>query len=332
MIISKPGVYDIPADVYHSDPCAEPSLSASIAKILDDKSPAHARHAHPRLNPTDDVDGKKSFDLGSACHQLLLGSDDEIVVINPADYPSKNGNIPTGYTNDAIREARDAAYAARKIPLLPDQHAQAVSMSEAAAAKMDQNEELSGWKSRGNPERVLIWQEGGIWCRSRLDWMPDDGKGFFLDIKTTEMSVNPEVIGRYAMNMGWDIQEAFYRRGLKALGISANPKFRFVAIEQSPPFAMAVVAIPPQVAEHADHKVEKMVQLWGECIRSGDWPDYPRRTVWIDPPPWSFTRHQERWARPEPMFKPERKSVPSADALRRSDAAQAPLHVEGDDR
>ena len=48
-----PGLhYDVPEDVYHADRlCAVPTLSRAIAQRLLTRSPAHAWHAHPRLNP-----------------------------------------------------------------------------------------------------------------------------------------------------------------------------------------------------------------------------------------------------------------------------------------
>ena len=49
--ISEPGVYSLPDDAYHADPCPGPSLSSSVAKLMLDRSPLHAWHAHPRLNP-----------------------------------------------------------------------------------------------------------------------------------------------------------------------------------------------------------------------------------------------------------------------------------------
>jgi hypothetical protein len=50
--ISRPGIYlDVAANDYHADPCPAPSFTQSIAKVLLEKSPAHARLAHPRLCP-----------------------------------------------------------------------------------------------------------------------------------------------------------------------------------------------------------------------------------------------------------------------------------------
>ena len=43
------GIHDIPPREYHADPCPAPSLSRSIAKLLVERSPAHAYAAHPRL-------------------------------------------------------------------------------------------------------------------------------------------------------------------------------------------------------------------------------------------------------------------------------------------
>jgi hypothetical protein len=320
--ISAPGVYDISARDYHADPAPAPSLSASIAKILDDKSPLHAFHGHPKLSSEVQNDNRKEFDLGAAAHQIILGSDDELVVIDPSNYPAKNGNIPNGWTNDAIRAARDEVYAAGKIPLLPAQYEAAIGMAATVNKRIKDNSELAGWNAPGAglPERTLVWQEGDVWMRARLDWMPTDPRRIYVDVKTTETSVNPEVIGRYAMSMQWDIQESVYRRGLKALGICEAPKFRFVAVESKPPYAVAVVALPPQVTAMADEKVERAIKLWGDCLRSGDWPGYPSRTIWIEAPPWAFQRHQERWERPEPMFRPK----PSPAALKRAADFQAP--------
>ena len=48
-MINTPGIYEIPATEYHADPCPEPSLSASVARTLIDRSPLHAWMKHPKL-------------------------------------------------------------------------------------------------------------------------------------------------------------------------------------------------------------------------------------------------------------------------------------------
>ena len=46
MKIELPGVYDMPAEDYHADPCLEPSLSASIAKTMIFDTPWHVWTKH----------------------------------------------------------------------------------------------------------------------------------------------------------------------------------------------------------------------------------------------------------------------------------------------
>ncbi|MBW4971899.1 hypothetical protein KZY98_15680, partial [Croceibacter atlanticus] len=63
----SPGTYDLPAEVYHADQmCAVPTLSSSLARLMLARSPRHAWHASPRLNPDHQSDDRKTFDIGRA--------------------------------------------------------------------------------------------------------------------------------------------------------------------------------------------------------------------------------------------------------------------------
>ena len=80
-MIETAGVYQMPAEEYHADPCPEPSLSASLIKTLLARSPLHAWHEHPRLNPNVVKEERKEYDRGSAAHALLLEGEDRMAVI-----------------------------------------------------------------------------------------------------------------------------------------------------------------------------------------------------------------------------------------------------------
>src|SRR5258706_9329550 len=114
----------ISAADYFADRIAPvPSLNSSVAKLLISRSPLHAWMAHPRLNPgwkPEPFD--RRMNLGSYAHHVLLGqADSAIAVIDPADHLSKQGAVPKGWTNDAIRQARDDAMALGKLPILKDE-------------------------------------------------------------------------------------------------------------------------------------------------------------------------------------------------------------------
>jgi hypothetical protein len=134
----------------------------------------------------------------------------------------------------------------------------------------------------GAPEQTLIWCEDGIWCRARTDWLRH---GNIDDYKTTSASANPEVLSRTIFGNGWDVQAAFYLRGVKALtGIDAA--FRFACQETYPPYALSVIALGPDAAVLAEKKVLYALELWRECLRSKRWPAYPHRTAYASLPPW----------------------------------------------
>jgi PDDEXK-like domain of unknown function (DUF3799) len=302
-VVLAPGIHDIRARVYHADPCVEPSLSASIIKILLGKSPLHAWKAHPRLNPQFRALESAEFDLGSGAHSVLLQGGADLVVINPADYPAKNGNVPQGWTNDAIREARDSARAAGKIPVLRKDHEAMLSMAAAADIAIGKCADLADKGvplslADGDAERTLIWQEGNIWCRARLDWMSRDRR-VMLDYKSTT-DASPDWFSRQIVRMEYHIQDSFYRRGLRA--ITGQPaEFIFVAQENQIPFDCSFHAVDPSLAEIADALVERAIRLWGECLKTDTWPGYSNRIHWAVAQGWQMAEHEARMA-DDPLY------------------------------
>ena len=276
-MITEPGIYAMPASAYHADPCPEPSLSASIAKLLCLSSPAHAHHAHPRLNAAAVEENGEHFDIGTAAHALLLEGAAAITVIDAKDYRT-----------NAAKEARDIAYAAGRIPLLAARWADVQAMVGAAREQLVQHRDGgAAMFTDGQPEQTLIWRESNVWCRARLDWLRP---GAIDDYKTTPHgSANPDSWTRSLFGMGFDIQAAFYLRGLKAItGFDAT--FRFAVQEPQAPFALAVVALGPDALLLAEKKVLYALEHWRACLTAGEWPGYARRTCYASLPAW-----QEAW-------------------------------------
>lgn len=275
MKIDKPGIYEISAEDYHADPCPEPSLSSSIAKIIYNRTPRHAWTAHPRLNPNFEPKSDEKFDIGSAAHSLILGDPKKFEIIAASDWRTKEA-----------KAARDAARAAGKIPLLTEQWDRVNAMVAAGLAQLATHADAKGAFTNGKPEQTLIWQEGGIWCRARLDWKPNSGT-IFHDYKSTEASANPDAWQRICFHIGFDIQAAFYRRGIRALGLSGNPEFKFVVQETEEPFGLCVIGLMPGAVDLADcKKVEEAIRRWKWCLTNNRWPMYPDRTCYIDAPAW----------------------------------------------
>jgi hypothetical protein len=274
MPIDKPGSYKISFDEYLADPCVEPSLTRGIARDLLFKSPLHAFANHPRLNPLHKEDEKEDkFSIGQAAHSLFLEGINKMWVVNADDWRKKEA-----------KEAKAEALKMGMIPLLAKQADAVREMVEIAINRLKKSE-LSGIFDGGDSELSYVWQEGGLWLRCRLDKI-NKGRDLILDYKTSKASVNPEDFLRIILSHNYDMQEAFYRRGVKAVE-GTSPKFVFMAQEVEYPYACSFIALSPAFQAMADQKVIRAINLWEICMAKNDWPGYPQRVAWLELPPWA---------------------------------------------
>jgi len=280
-LIKEPGVYPtIAAEAYHVDPCPAPSLSSSIGELLIERSPLHAWFAHPRLNKDYAPKESAAFDLGKAAHSLMLGDPQDFAIIDADDWRTKEA-----------KAQRDEAYVARKIPLLRAQWDRVVAMVAAGRKQLAAHEDARDAFTAGKPEVTLVWREVDVWCRARPDWMHDKLPAPWRDYKTTGVSAEPDSFARQLYGMGYDFQAAFYRRGIRALGLDPDPRFEFVVQETEAPYALAVIGLPPAALDLANRKCEEAIAFWDWCLKKDSWPGYPARTAYVDPPGY----HEARW-------------------------------------
>lgn len=281
---NEPGIYSIPAEDYHADPCPVPSLSSSIGKLIIAQSPAHAWTAHPKLNPAYQSEEKTAFDIGSAAHALLLEGEDRMQVIHADSYRTK-----------AAQDERTVARAAGKHPVLASAYQDVRKMAEVAAGAIVLCEELGVGSLRddGTPEQVIVWREGDVWLRARLDWLSNN-YARILDYKTTTDAA-PGTFSRHISRMAYHFQAAFYRRGVKAITGKA-PTFALVAQETTAPYGVSFHGCAPSLMAIADDQVEMAISAWRACMKSGNWPAYPLAIHYAEAESWQMAEHEERLA------------------------------------
>lgn len=282
-------ILDLSAAAYHDDQIGDrPSLSRSIAHLLCSSSPAHARHEHPRLNPNFVRKESDDFDLGTAAHELFLGGEDRIAIVDAKDWRT-----------NAAKDEREEARAAGKLPILANRWESVQEMVAAIREQIDVHQATPKPFTDGKAEQTLVWTEpGDVVCRARADWLRDDHTAID-DLKTTGRTANPEAFSRSLFGSGYDIQAAFYTRGACAV-LGVAPEFRFVVAENTPPFALSVVALGPAAMTIAQKKVQFAIDLWRRCVERDEWPAYPDQVCWASLPPWE----EERW-----LAKEEREMV-----------------------
>jgi hypothetical protein len=290
--IEKPGIYlDVSAEDYFRDPCKEPSFTQSIAKVLLDASPAHARLAHPRLCPpvaADEEEVEKyssAAAIGNAAHRLLIGRGKEIAV---EDFDSWRGKAAD------VRKAHEAV---GKVAILSKHMARAYAMVEAAYQQLGAVEEhCTAFRAgAGSGEVVLAWQENGLWCRTMIDWHREMRPSIY-DYKTSGMSCAPHVVEDRPSLLGWDIQAAMHERGLGVLDPASAGRLKhfYVNQENEPPYALTVVQISEADLTMGRKKLAMAFSVWSACLNAGHWPMYPAETVLSRPRAYLETKFLER--------------------------------------
>lgn len=284
--ITAPGIFlDVPVDDYFADPAPKPSLTQSIAKLLIDRSPAHARINHPRLAPlaTEEDEEPEKYDaakaIGNAAHALMIERGKSIAV---ADFPTWRGKDPQKFKEEAM--------AAGKVPILAKHYARAEAMVAAARTQL----KAIGWDAafqNGHGEVVIAAEENGLWFRALVDWLASVGDVY--DFKSTSLSCAPHAIPKLMTDAGWEIQAAMIERILNRLvpEMAGRRKFRFIAQENDPPYALTPVELPEAALTMGRKKLDYAVKVWNVCMSYDEWPAYPLDICRPDYPGWK----EQQW-------------------------------------
>jgi hypothetical protein len=271
------------ADEYFADPCDVPSLSSSIAHVIDSESPMHARARHPKFGgfsrpPT------KSMDNGSLSHALLLGAGKGIKVIDAENFKKK-----------VAQEERDAARDEGLIPVLKAEYEEALVTAEILRARFAQK----GISLDGKSEVTALWSERAssgaeVQCRGMIDHLTLPR---VYDIKSTR-SAKPDVCRRHVESYGYAIQRAAYVSAVERIHpeLAGRVDFIFVFYETEPPYDVTPVRLSGAFRELGERGWRRAVDRWEECLRKDEWPGYTSGTIELEPSPWALTRDMDRMA------------------------------------
>lgn len=285
MLIDKPGIYrDFPTDEYFADPCIVASFTQSLAKILIEQSPLHAKMAHPRLaallEDHDEEDEKydKAKAIGNAAHALMLGRGKAIAI---GEFKSWRGKDPQAFKADAIEAGRE--------PVLRKHFDIAIGM---ACSANDQLQHIPGaeyaFGGGGDAEVVIAACDGGLWLRSMIDWLSSDLLEVW-DMKTSGQSVSPYAAGKLMASAGWHVQAAMHERILDQINPenAGRRRFFYVAQENEKPFALTVNQIGEAALTIGRKQIDYAINIWRDCIETDNWPGYPQRIIRPDMPGWA---------------------------------------------
>lgn len=264
--VTEPGIHDgMPDEAYHRDPVPGGSLSSSGARRLLETCPAKFDYErrHPRT-------ATKTFDVGHAAHQMVLGTGPELKVVAGARWD----------TNDAKAEVASIRERGG-IPLKQADMDAVKAMADAILA----DPLAAALFSDGKPEQSLFWIDDrtGIWRRVRTDWLRDNA---IVDLKTCE-SADEDHVTKAITRYGYHAQADYYREAARALDLGDLP-FLFVFVEKAPPHLIHVVQVDADALAAGRHLNNRAIDLFAQCQRTGEWPGYASDITTISLPPYAL--------------------------------------------
>lgn len=169
--------------------------------------------------------------------------------------------------------------------VLPAEHFdQLRAMLESVMAHPAASALLTG--AKGKAEQSVYWIDAitGQLCRCRPDFWREDN--IIVDVKTAE-DASPEGFAKSIANWRYHVQHAIYVDGVKA-ATGKEPRFVFLVVEKKPPYAVAVYVLDPESIALGRAEYRRDLQLYAECVRSGQWPGYGEKIQTIGVPQWKL--------------------------------------------
>ena len=260
---------DVPADDYHSWPALSVSRSKTAQRSL--------LHYHYALtHPTEQT---AAMALGSATHTGVLEPDkfDGLYVKSPKfDMRKKVDKLAAA---DFELEHPD------QTRLTETEWDLIAGMKDAVWSHPVAREMLGG---EGIVEASAVWTDvaTGMRCKARPDRITiHDGWNHVIDLKTTKDASRRE-FSRQLANLKYYWQAAHYLDGLDAIK-AASRCFTFIAVENTPPHAVAIYTMDEGDIDQGRAELAKVVAGIAEAERENTWPGYPAEISEINLPAWA---------------------------------------------
>lgn len=278
----------VSAAEYHADPCAVPSLSASLAHTIITGCPRHAWAAHPKLGAVNRKSPTKEMDKGSLLHKLLLGDGPELCIVDAPDWRTK-----------AAQEQREMARKEGLIPVLIDQ----ANVAQFQAAQIRKSLREQGIELSGASEVAFAWAEetydgAEVQCRGMIDHYLD---GTIYDLKIWD-SASPKVLERKCIQMGSHIQAAAYTRGIEKIRplLAGRVCFKWLIVELEPVVQVVVASPTGTMRELGERQWRRAVDTFGRCLAADNWPGYAEGVVELEAPAWALAQDYEATMEDDP--------------------------------
>lgn len=260
----------MPDEVYH----ARPELSSSQARDLL-KSPHIYKYKKGKTQkPT------PAMIVGTATHTKVLGVGAQVITY-PEEHLTPSRAVSTKAETRAWIEEQESA---GRVLLTASDMRRVDAMAEAVLAEPEARKILERVEKR---EVSIFNQVQGVDVRARFD-LYDGLLG--ADLKTAA-DASPAGFNRIVGQRGYHIQEAWYEDAHYAETGTPLEEFKFLVVENTAPYSVAVYDLDPMWREIAAGKVFNARETYKRCVETNTWPGYGAAT--LTAPTWAVYEGEE---------------------------------------
>jgi hypothetical protein len=131
--------------------------------------------------------------------------------------------------------------------------------------------------------------ESGINAKSRIDIIPPGASDYgecLVDLKST-IDASPGHMAKAIHNLGYARQGGLYLSPFED-----RNRFLIIAVEKTPPWAVAVYELSPNALAKGWSEAQGLLNRWSQCVEDYDmhdlWPSYSEEITELDLPPWAL--------------------------------------------
>ena len=267
----EPGVHSMAAERYF----AAEGVSKSMLDILSYGTPAHL---HAYMNAEAEVEETAAMRFGSIVHRALLEPDTfkDNFYVKPADikYSTKDGKLwKEEHSDKPVIDIED--------------YQDLLGMLIAVRAHPFAQRLIHGGKCE---QSIFVQDQLGTLRKSRLDLLT---KGNVLpDIKTVDAVCTVEEFERRIHRYRYHVQAAYYIDNCRLLGIDKQT-WMFLILERHAPYLVRCLQLLPEVIEFGRKLYARDLQLYRNCLESGEWPGWGDSYEDVGLPEWIMKQAAE---------------------------------------
>ena len=250
---------------------ARPGLRASYLATLDKTTPGSAEWE--RTHPADSA----SMRWGTALHCMILEPERFAAEYTIGGPINKKTGKPYGSDTVAFM---DWALAQTKPILTREEHRLIVGMAESIAAHPIARTIRDGPRQT---EVSIFWDIAGMPCKARIDCVQPKQ---IWDIKTCR-DASYRGFQRSIADYCYHLAAAWYLTGWAELDKGSAPKYLWLAVENSPPYALAVYHASADLLQVGRERCAAAVARYLECKDNKHFPvSYADEPVLMAAPKW----------------------------------------------